>query len=68
MKAMAELIENPNEGLMKFPGFFSIKRNKGSVTWTSKTSFYILVVVFLKRAQSRTWGVGLGKWITKFVP
>lgn len=47
MKSIAELLENPNEGLMKFPGLSSIKRNKASVTLTSKTSFYILETVFL---------------------
>ena len=36
MKSIAGLLENPNEGLMKFPGLSSIKRNKGSVTLTSK--------------------------------
>ena len=35
MKSIAGLLENPNEGLMKFPGLSSIKRNKGSVTLTS---------------------------------
>ena len=36
MKSIAGLLENHNEGLMKFPGLSSIKRNKGNVTLTSK--------------------------------
>lgn len=67
MKSIAEHPKNPNEGLMKFPGHSSIKRNKGSVTSTSKTSFYLLEVVFLKKNTKEEMEEKLGKWITKFL-
>lgn len=67
MKSIAELLENPNEGRMKFPGLSSIKRNKGNVTLTSKTSFYILEGVFLKKKTKQEMEEKLGKWITKFL-
>ena len=67
MKSIAELFENPNEGLMKFPGLSSLKRNKGSVTLTSKTSLYILEVVSFKKNTKQEMEGRLGKWITKFL-
>lgn len=47
MKLIVEFFENFNEGLMKFLGFFLIKRNKVSVILILKISFYIFEIVFL---------------------
>lgn len=65
MKSIAELFESPNEGLMKFPGLSLLKRNKGSVTLTSKSSFYILEVVFFKKNTKQETAGRLGNGYQK---